>query len=53
MKDSKKFRGGIIVWGNYPNRNSPKWEMSKGHLCRGSIILGGNCPGAVIWGQFF
>ena len=27
--------------------------MSRGHLSRGSIILGGNCPGTIIWGQFF
>ena len=26
--------------------------MARGHLSRGSIILGGNCPGAIIWGQF-
>ena len=37
---------------NYPNRNSPKWEMSRGYLSRGSIIVGGNCPGAIIWRQF-
>ena len=26
--------------------------MARGHLSRGSIILGGNCPGEIIWGQF-
>ena len=28
------------------------WEMSRDHLSRGSIILGGNCPSAIILGQF-
>ena len=27
--------------------------MSRGHLSWWSMILGRNCPGAVIWGQFF
>ena len=32
---------------NYPYRYSPRWEISRGHLSRGSIILGGNCLGAI------
>ena len=32
--------------GDYPNRNSLRQEQP-----RGSIILGGNFPGAVIWGR--
>ena len=26
--------------------------MSRGYLSRGSVIIGGSCPGAIIWGQF-
>ena len=26
--------------------------MPRGHLSWGSFILGGNCPGTIIWGQF-
>ena len=52
MKDNKKVRCGIIVWGNYLNRNSPRWKMSRDHLSRRSIILGRSYPGAIIWGQF-
>ena len=53
MKDSKRW-GGIIVWGQLPPIViNPRSEMSREHLSIGSIILGGNCPGAIIWVQFF
>ena len=52
MKDSKTFRGSISSGSNYPNLNSPRWEMSRGLLSRGSIIQEGNFPGTVICGQF-
>ena len=52
MKDSKTFRGSISSGSNYPNLNSPRWEMSRGLLSRGSIIQEGNFPGTIICGQF-
>ena len=52
MKDNKIFRGGIIVWGNFPNWNSPRWEMSRDHLSSGLVVLRRNCPDAIIWGNF-
>ena len=52
-KTEKNFEMAYLPGGNYPNRNNIPWlEMSSGHLSWGSIILGGNCPGAIIWGQF-
>ena len=39
MKDSKNFEAAQSSGGNYPNRNSPRWEMS-----RGCLFLGGGNP---------
>ena len=39
MKDSKNFEAAQSSGGNYPNRNSPRWEMSRGRL-----FLGGGNP---------
>ena len=39
-------RGVITRW----QYNSPRWELSGG-IVRGAIVLGGNCPGGVVWGE--
>ena len=38
------------IGSNYSNRNSSRLRMSKSHLSWGSINLGRNCQGAIIWG---
>ena len=47
-KAVKNFEAAQSSADNYPNPNSPGWEMPRVHLSSGSIILGGNCPSAII-----